>query len=177
MHIVPFINPAKILLPSEFILLFETDGNWIAHLSQSFTTSSSKYGKIMKDLSTYQDVKRDFLLAWFAKPHDNVVENLSSKDHLTYHKAKKRILNLISNYRSPSGDSSKNSNPQQVANAISSSNRKKGEQIKKGSSSSYNQFVRSVTDITSPYQVLCLVTFGYRIKSLKLAVIEMVPKQ
>jgi hypothetical protein len=39
-------------------------------------------------------VKRDFLLAWFAESHDNVVENLSSKDTLTYHEAKEHILNL-----------------------------------------------------------------------------------
>jgi hypothetical protein len=53
------------------------------------------------------------------------VENLSSKDHLTYHEAKEHILNLPSNHRSPSGASSKNSKPQYEANAVSSSNGKK----------------------------------------------------
>jgi hypothetical protein len=92
----------------------------------------------VKDLFACQEVKRDFLLAWFAECHDNVVENLSSKDHLTYHKAKERILNLPSKYRSPSGASSKNSKPQHEANAVSSSNGKKDKKKKKGSLSSSN---------------------------------------
>jgi hypothetical protein len=117
---------------------FETEWNRIAHLSQSSAAGSSTYRKIVKDLFTCQEVKRDFLLAWFAESHDNVVENLSSKDHLTYHEAKERILNLPSNHRSPSGASSKNSKPQHEANAVSSSNGKKDKKKKKGSSSSSN---------------------------------------
>jgi hypothetical protein len=66
------------------------------------------------------------------------VENLSSKDHLTYHEAKERILNLPSNHRSPSGASSKNSKPRYEANAVSSSNGKKDKKKTKGSSSSSN---------------------------------------
>jgi hypothetical protein len=53
------------------------------------------------------------------------VENLSSKDHHTYHEAKEGILNLSSNHRFPHGASSKNSQPQHKANAVSSSNGKK----------------------------------------------------
>jgi hypothetical protein len=52
----------------------------------------------VKDLFACQEAKRDFLLAWFAESHDNVVENISSKDHLTYHEAKEHILNLPSNH-------------------------------------------------------------------------------
>jgi CRISPR/Cas system-associated protein Cas10 (large subunit of type III CRISPR-Cas system) len=89
----------------------------------------------MRDLFAYKEAKRDFLLAWFAESHDNVVENLASKPHLTYHKAKERILNLTSNHRSLSGASSKNSKPQHEANAVSSSNGKKDKKKKKGSSS------------------------------------------
>jgi hypothetical protein len=83
-------------------------------------------------------VKRDFLLVWFAESHDNVLENLSSNDHLTYHEAKERILTLHSNHHSPSGASSKNSKPQHEAHAVSSSNLKKHKKKKKGSSSSSN---------------------------------------
>jgi hypothetical protein len=92
----------------------------------------------VKDLFACQEAKRDFLLAWFAESHDNVVENLSSKDHVTYHEAMKRILNLPSNHRSPSGASSKNSKPQHEADAVSSSNRKKDKKKKKRPSSSSN---------------------------------------
>jgi hypothetical protein len=92
----------------------------------------------MKDLFACQEAKPDFLLAWVAESYDNVVQNLSSKDHLTYHEAKEPILIIPSNHRSPSGASSKNSKPQHEANAISSSNGKKDKKKKKGSSSSSN---------------------------------------
>jgi hypothetical protein len=131
------ISPAKVS-PSEFISAFETEWNPIAHLSQSSAAGSSTYRKIVKDLFAYQEAKRDFLQAWFAESHDNIVENLSSKDHHTYYEAKERILNLPSNHRSPSGASSKNSKPQHEANAMSSSNGKKDNNKKKGSSSSSN---------------------------------------
>jgi hypothetical protein len=77
-------------------------------------------------------------MALFAESHDNVVEYISSKDHLTYDEAKERILNLPSNHRSPSGPSSKNSKPQHEANAVSLSNRKKDKKKNKGSSISSN---------------------------------------
>jgi hypothetical protein len=83
-----------------------------------------------------QEVKQDFLLVWFAEFHDNVVDNLSSKDHLTYHDAKEHIQNVPSNHRSPSGASFKNSKPQHEANAVSSSNGKKDKKKKTGSSTS-----------------------------------------
>jgi hypothetical protein len=93
--------------PSAFISCFETEWNGIAHLSQSSAAGSSMYLKIVKDVFACQEAKRDCLLAWFAESHDNVVENLLSKDHLTYHEATERILNLPSNHRSPFGASSK----------------------------------------------------------------------
>jgi hypothetical protein len=46
------------------------------------------------------------------------VENLLSKDHLIYHEAKGRILNLPSTIIVATGVSSKNSKPQHEANAI-----------------------------------------------------------
>jgi hypothetical protein len=92
----------------------------------------------VKDLFACQEATRDFLLAWFAESHDNVVENLLSNDHLTYHEAKERILNLPSNYRSPSGASSKNSKLQHEANAITSWNGKKDKKKKKGASFASN---------------------------------------
>jgi hypothetical protein len=58
------------------------------------------------------------------------MENLSSKDHHTYHEAKERILNLPANHRSPFGASSKNCKPQHEANAVSSSNGKKDKKEK-----------------------------------------------
>jgi hypothetical protein len=85
-----------------------------------------------------QDVNRDFLLAWLAESDDNVVKTILSKDHLTYHEAKENIQNLPSNYRSPSGASSKNSLPQHEANAVSSSNKKKEQEKQKRSSYSSN---------------------------------------
>jgi hypothetical protein len=87
MHIEHRISPAKDL-PFEFISAFETEWNRIAHHSQSSAAGSSTYRKIVKDLFACQDAKSDFLLAWFAESHDNVVENLLSKDLLTYDDAK-----------------------------------------------------------------------------------------
>jgi hypothetical protein len=92
----------------------------------------------VKDLFTCQQAKRYFQLAWFAESHDNIVGNLSSKDHLTYRDAKEHILNLPSNHRSPSETSSKNSNPHSEANAVSTSNGMKDKTKQKLSSSSSN---------------------------------------
>jgi hypothetical protein len=131
------ISPAQVS-PSDCISAFETEWNQIAHLSQTSAASSSTDQKIVKDLFTCQEAKTDFLLGWVPKSHDNVVENLSSKDHLTIHEAKDGSLNPASNYRSPSGASSKNSKPQYEANAISSSNGKKDKKKKQGNRSSSN---------------------------------------
>jgi hypothetical protein len=79
-----------------------------------------------------------FLLAWFAESHDRVIENLLSTDTFTYYEAKAYILNLPSNHRSPSRALSKNSKPQNKANAISLLDSKKDMKKKKGSSSSSN---------------------------------------
>jgi hypothetical protein len=46
-------------------------------------TGPSTYRKIVNDLFAYQKAIRHFLLAWDAESHDNVVEHLSSKAHLT----------------------------------------------------------------------------------------------
>jgi hypothetical protein len=92
----------------------------------------------LKDVFACKEVKKHFLLAWFAESHDNVVEIISSKDHLTYYEAKERILNLASNHHSPCGASSKTAKPQHEANSVSSSNRKTDKKKKKGSSSSAN---------------------------------------
>jgi hypothetical protein len=96
------------------------------------------YYKIVTDLFTSEQAKRHFLLALFTEYDNNIVENLSSNDHLTYHKAKERILILPSNHRSPWGDSSMNSMLHHEANPISSSNGKNDKTKKKGSSSSSN---------------------------------------
>jgi hypothetical protein len=93
---------------------------------------------MVKALFTYQELKRDYLWAWFAESHDIVVENLSSQDHLIYHKTKKCILNLNSNHHFFSRALSKNSNPQHDAKDVSSSHRKKDMKMKKDSSSSSN---------------------------------------
>jgi hypothetical protein len=115
---------------------FETEWTRIPHLSQSSATGSSTYCKTLKDLFACHEVKRDFLLVWFAESYKNVMKTLSSKDYLTYHEAKKHIVNLLSNHHSPSGASSKNSKPRQEANAVSSTNGKKDNKKKQGSSSS-----------------------------------------
>jgi hypothetical protein len=131
------ISEAKVS-PSECISAIEIEWNRIANLTQSSTTGSSAYCKILKDVFACQEAKRDFLLAWFAEFHDNIVENLLSKDNLTYYKAKERTLNLPSNHYSPCRASSKNFKPQYEANAVSSSNGKKDQQKKNGSFSSSN---------------------------------------
>jgi hypothetical protein len=130
----------------------------------------------VKDLIAYQEVKRDFLLAWFAEFYDNEVENLSSKDHLTYHEAKERILNLPPTIGLPSEHSSKNSKPQHEANAITSSNGRKDKKKKKASFSSSNPGSKKCNCVISTYQALRPVIYGHSIMSLKHREIEMVPK-
>jgi hypothetical protein len=135
MRIAQRITLAKVS-PSEFISAFETEWNRITHLSRSSAAASSTYWKIGKDLFACQEAKRDFLLVCFTESYNNVVETLSSKDHLTYQDVKEHILNLPTNHRSLSGASSKNSKPQHEANAVFSTNGKKDKKKKIGSSSS-----------------------------------------
>jgi hypothetical protein len=124
MRIEQQISWTKVSL-SEFISGFETEWNCSAHLSQCSVAGPSTYRKLVKDLFGCQEAKRDLPLAWFAESHDNVGDNLLSKDHLTYHEAKERILNLRSNHPSPSRATSKNSKRQHKAIDVSSSNGKK----------------------------------------------------
>jgi hypothetical protein len=81
---------------------------------------------------------RDFLLAWFADSRDNVVENSSSQETLTYDEAKEHILNLPSNHQCLPVASSKNPKPHHEANGISSSNGKMDEKMNRRSSTSSN---------------------------------------
>jgi hypothetical protein len=66
------------------------------------------------------------------------VENISSNDHLTYHKPTEHILNVPTNHYSPSGAKLKNSKPQYEANPVSSLNGIKDKMKKKGFASSSN---------------------------------------
>jgi hypothetical protein len=113
------ISPAKVS-PSEFISAFETEWNQIDHILQFSAAGYAMYRKSVNDLFTCQGVKRDFLVAWFTKSHDNIMENLSSNDHVTYHEIKESILNLPSNHCSPSRASSKNSKLQKKTDTVSS---------------------------------------------------------
>jgi hypothetical protein len=61
---------------SEFISAGEREWNGIHHLSKSISGGSSIYRKIVTDYFACQVAKRDFVLAWFPKSHDNAVENL-----------------------------------------------------------------------------------------------------
>jgi hypothetical protein len=137
MRIEQQISPAQVS-QSECRSACETEWTRIAYVSQSCTAGSSRYRKIMKDLFACEEAKKDLLLLWLAKSHDIVVENLSSKDYLTYYEAKKCILNLPSTHHSPSGASSKNSKPQYEANAISLSDGTHDKNKMNGSFSSSN---------------------------------------
>jgi hypothetical protein len=67
------------------------------------------YVNIEMDLFTCQAIKWDFPRAWFADAHYKVLENILSKDTVTYLQATDQILNTPSKYWSPSDPSSKNS--------------------------------------------------------------------
>jgi hypothetical protein len=58
MRIEQRISQAKVS-PSEFTSVFETEWNRIGYLGQSSAARSSMYGKIVKDLFTCQEGKRD----------------------------------------------------------------------------------------------------------------------
>jgi hypothetical protein len=134
------------------------------------------YRKIVKDLFTCQEAKRDFSLAWFAESHDNVVENLyHQKTTLPATRQRTHILNLLSNHRSPSGASSKNSKPQHEANASLRRIERRTTRRRKGLPPLPIRVVRSVTDVVSTHQVLRLVIYRHSVKSLKHGEIEMVP--
>jgi hypothetical protein len=97
---------------------------------QSSVVGFSTYQIIVKNLVTYQEVKRDFHLAWFADFQSIVVDKLPSNDTLTYYEAKEHILNLYSNHCTLSRASSKNSNTQHEANTVSSLKGKNDEEQK-----------------------------------------------
>jgi hypothetical protein len=82
MSIEQQITMAKVSL-SEFLPTFESKSNRITNLLHSTIAGFSTYSKIMKDLFVSQEAKWEFVLAWITESYDNVVENLSSKEHLT----------------------------------------------------------------------------------------------
>jgi hypothetical protein len=139
---------------SEFISFCEIEWNRIAHLSQSSATGSSTYWTIVKDLFACQEANRNFLLAWFVESPDNVVQNISSKDHLTCHEAKAPIRNLISNHRSPSRPSSKNCEPQNEATLLLLPVERRIRRRRMGFPPLPTWAVRSATGIVRTYQTL-----------------------
>jgi hypothetical protein len=135
--------------------------------SQSSTAISYTYSNILKNVFTYQEVNGNFLLACFAESNDKVVEKLASKEHLTYHKAMKAIVNLDLNHLSTSEDSSKYSNPQHEVNPISLSNRMKDKKKSNGSSSFSNSGSTECTWYPSTLQAVPPFIFGYPVNSSK----------
>jgi hypothetical protein len=169
------ISPAKVSL-LEFIATFETEWNWIPHFSQSSTTSSFTYRKIVKDLFPCQELKTNILLAWFAESHNNVVEMLMSKDHVTYYMAKKRILNLPSNYHLPLDlhprTPSLNTRLTLFLNRIARRTRRRRE----SRPPLLMRATRSLISVECTHQALGLVISGHSIKSSKNGEIKMVLK-
>jgi hypothetical protein len=126
------INLAKVS-QLKFIFVFRPKWNQITYLSQSSTARSSTDCKIVKDLFACQEAKSHFLQAYLAESHDNIVENLWSKDNLTYHDAKEHVLNHCHNHHSSTGATSKNSKAEHETNSISLLNGKTANKKKTGS--------------------------------------------
>jgi hypothetical protein len=131
----------------------------------------------VKDLFTYPEAKRDCLLARFAEFHENVVENLSSKDYLTNQEAKEHILNLPSKHCSTSGAFSRTPslNTSQMPSLRRMETRTRTR--RKGLAPLPIRTERSLTGIVSTHLALHSVRYGHSVKSLKHREIEMVPQR
>ena len=77
----------------EFIQTFETEWSRMYQLA----SGTSKYKMLMKQVLEQDEAKRDWLLAALVSNHPNIVDNMTSKDNLSYAQLKLRLHSLASN--------------------------------------------------------------------------------
>ena len=83
----------------EFIDLFETE--WERLYAQSASGPANSYRQALRTFLAFDEAKRDFLLAALIQFYPNPVDNLSTKDNLTYAELKSRLHSLAANHQVP----------------------------------------------------------------------------
>src|SRR5258706_6943235 len=81
---------------SEFIDKFKTE--W-AMLTQLSTSGSTPYRLKLKEFLAFDEAKRDILLSILIPHMSNIIDNISTKDTMSYAEAKQRIVGLPSNQK------------------------------------------------------------------------------
>jgi len=76
---------------SEFISKFESQ--WL-HLTKLLNGSSDSYRTTFANFLNEDKAKRDFLMDFLVKHHKNVIDNLTTKDSLSYTDVKQRLLDI-----------------------------------------------------------------------------------
>jgi len=74
-----------------FISKFESQ--WL-HLTKLSKAASDTYRKTFATFLNEDKAKRDFLLGFLVKHHKNVIDNLTTKDSLTYADVKQRLMDI-----------------------------------------------------------------------------------
>jgi hypothetical protein len=86
-------NPSKPI--HEFIDSYETE--WERLYQQSASGPANGYRQALRTFLSFDEAKRDFLLGALVKHYPNPVDNLSTKDNLTYAELKSRLHSLAAN--------------------------------------------------------------------------------
>jgi len=86
----PNFNPSKPI--HEFIDSYETE--WERLYQESASGPANGYRQALGTFLSFDEAKRDFLLGGLVKHYPNPVDNLSTKDNLTYVELKSRLHSL-----------------------------------------------------------------------------------
>lgn len=132
---------------SDFIETFET--RWMRLHTLTSNARPASFKAIYRMLLENEEAKREYLLASLVTHYPNVVDNLTTKDHLTYEDLKERLIGLainnqLSNYNGGNNtngtngtkNDNNNNNTALAANTAntaknSKARRKKSEQVTK----------------------------------------------
>jgi len=109
---------------SEFISKFESQ--WL-HLTKLSKGSSDSYRTTFAAFLNEDKAKRDFLMGFLVRHHKNVIDNLTTKDSLSYADVKQRLMDI---------DTSDTQNDTALFTSKPSGNKKKRKKPIKGNSDS-----------------------------------------
>ena len=85
--------------PRQFIAKFETE--WARLQALCTSSKATKYRDVIRDALAIDEYKRDMLLASFEESHAHVVNNLKTKDNITYAQVKEHFLDLVVTPQNP----------------------------------------------------------------------------
>jgi len=110
-------------------LISKFESQWL-HLTQLSKASSNWYRKTFATFLNEDKAKRDSLLGFLVKHHKNVIDNLTTKDSLSYADVKQRLIDIDSSetednsalvVSKPSGNKKKGKKPSKSGNSNNSS--------------------------------------------------------